>query len=53
MKKQYQTPRCLLHRVRNAEVIITSEIPLGADVEQGHAEAPPYRQGSDWEDYNS
>ncbi len=49
--KIYNNPRIRFHAVKASDVISTSEIPLGDDVEEIPTEAPLRTRDEDWANY--
>jgi len=50
MKKEYKYPAIRIHDVKAANIITTSDIPFGEDVEEGSTDAP--RRGEGWQGYD-
>lgn len=51
MKKKYSNPIIRLHNVHSSNIIVTSEIGIGDDVNETTTQAP--RHNGDWEEYNN
>ena len=51
MKKKYSNPIIRLHNVHVSNIIATSDIKLGDDVNETTTHAP--RQNGDWAEYNN
>ncbi len=49
MKKKYLNPIIRLHVVRSSNIIVTSDVPIGDDVNETSTEAP--RHNGEWSEY--
>lgn len=51
MKKKYLNPIIRLHNVHVSNIIATSDLKIGDDVNETTTQAP--RQNGDWAEYNN
>jgi len=51
MKKKFMSPYIKIFNVRSNNIVVTSDIAIGDDIEEGSTDAP--RRSRNWEDYQN